>query len=65
MINRNYINNIPDPKTNILHSSTHHDSTNFPFNTYSENEFNNLVLNSNLDNYNTIKWYYFPAVLMV
>lgn len=55
MINKDYINNVPDPKTNILHSSTHHDSTNFLFNTYSENEFNNLVLNSNLDNYNTIK----------
>lgn len=55
MINKNYINNIPDPKANILHSSTHHDSTSFLFNTYSENEFNNLVLNSNLDNYNTIK----------
>lgn len=55
MINKNYINNIVEPKTNILHSSTPHNLTNLLYNTYSENEFNNLVLNSNLDNYNTIK----------
>lgn len=55
MIDKNHINNIADSKTNILHSPINHNLTNLLSSTYSENEFNNLVLNSNLDNYNTIK----------
>ena len=42
MVDTNYINNVPS-LTNILS------------NPYSETEFNNLILKSNLDNYIIIK----------
>jgi len=53
MINITYINAIPN--TNILHNSVKFNLTNIMSNSYSENEFNNLILNSNLDNYQNIK----------
>jgi hypothetical protein len=55
MIDINYINTIPGPNTNILHNSTTSNLTNIKSNSYSENEFNNLILNSNLYNYRNIK----------
>ena len=55
MIDRNYIDTIPDSITNILHDSTELNLTNLISNCYSQNEFNNLVLNSNLENYSIIK----------
>lgn len=55
MINKEYLKNIPEPKTNILHNYTHDKLTNPATDLYSQNEFNNLVLNSNLDEPNIIK----------
>jgi hypothetical protein len=55
MINIKYINTIPNLNTNILHNSVKFNLTNIISNSYSENEFNNLILNSNLDNYQNIK----------
>lgn len=55
MINKTYIDNIPEPKTNILHDTSAHNLTNLSSSYCSENQFNNLVLNSNLDNSNIIK----------
>lgn len=55
MMNQNRIDNIPNSNANLLHSSTYYNLTNLISNPYSENEFNNLILNSNLENYNTIK----------
>ena len=55
MIDRNYINNILDSTTNMLHNSAESNLTSILSNSYSENEFNNLVINSNLDNYVIIK----------
>lgn len=55
MIDRNHINAIPDRSTNILHSSVESNLTTLLSNSYSESEFNNLILNSNLDNYCIIK----------
>lgn len=57
MIDKNYINDIPAQNTNIniLHNSVESNLTNLLSNSYSENEFNNLILNSNLDNYSAIK----------
>lgn len=55
MINENYFNTIPVPKNNILHDYKEHNLTDLSNNTYSENEINNLIINSNLDNLNIIK----------
>ena len=55
MINKDCTDSILDPKKNILHSSENHNLVDLFPNTYSKNEFNNLVLNLNLDAYNTIK----------
>ena len=55
MIARHYFNTILDTNTNILHDSDEINLTNVLYNSYSKNEFNNLILNSNLDNYNIIK----------
>lgn len=55
MIDKHYFNTILDPNVNILHNSAEANLTNVLFNYYSKNEFNNIILNSNLDNYNIIK----------
>lgn len=55
MINKTYIDNMPDPKSNILHDSTQHNLTNLSSETCSPGQFNNLILNSNLDDSNVIK----------
>lgn len=55
MIDRNYLGNIPDPKTNILHDSTEHNLTSLSYNNHTLNEVNNLILNSNLEDSNVIK----------
>ena len=51
MIDKNYIRTTLDPKTNILHNVIDYDLTALLSNPYSENEFNNLILNCNLDDY--------------
>lgn len=55
MINKMYIDNIPEPKTNILHDSNVHNLSSLSSSYCSENQFNNLVLNSNLEDSNLIK----------
>jgi len=55
MIDKCYIDNIPDPQSNILHDSSQHNLTNLSSDTCSQNQFNNLILNSNLDDSNIIK----------
>jgi len=55
MIDRNYINTIPTPTTNILHNSVDYDLTKLLYNPYSENELNNRILNSNLSAINVVK----------
>ena len=55
MINKNYIDNIPEPTSNILHDSTKKNLTSLSSDNCSYGEFNNLILNSNLDNSNMIK----------
>ena len=55
MVDTNYINNVPGLTTNMLHISTEYNLTSILSNPYSETEFNNLILNSNLDNYIIIK----------
>lgn len=55
MISKNYIDNIPEPTSNILHDSTKKNLTNLSSDNCSYGEFNNLILNSNLDNSNMIK----------
>ena len=55
MIDKSYIDNMPDPKSNILHDSTQHNLTNLSSETCSPGQFNNLILNSNLDDSNVIK----------
>lgn len=55
MIDKNYLQNIPDPKINILHNSIEHNLTSLSYNTHTLNEVNNLILNSNLDDSNVIK----------
>ena len=49
------MNAVPNPDANILHSSSESNLTNIISKYYSENEFNNIILNSNLDNYRNIK----------
>jgi hypothetical protein len=55
MIDRSYFNTIQDTNINILHNSNNDNLTNILSNSYSKSEFNNLILNSNLDNSNIIK----------
>jgi len=55
MIDKNYIKTILDPKTNMLHNVIDYDLTALLSNPYSENKFDNLILNSNLDDYRIIK----------
>ena len=55
MISKNYIDNIPEPKSNILHNSYDKTMTNLSSDNCSAGQFNNLVLNSNLDDSNMIK----------
>lgn len=55
MISKNYIDNIPEPKSNILHNSYEKTLTNLSSDNCSAGQFNNLVLNSNLDDSNMIK----------
>ena len=55
MISKNYIDNIPEPKSKILHNSYEKNLTNLSCDNCSEGQFNNLVLNSNLGDSNMIK----------
>ncbi len=55
MLNNNYINNIPEPKSNILHEPYHINLTHLSSYNCSQYQFNNLIFNSNLDNSNIIK----------
>lgn len=55
LINKSYIDNMPDPKSNILHDSVQHNLTNLSSEICSQGQINNLILNSNLDNLNVIK----------
>ena len=55
MVDKSYIDNIPDPKSNILHDLTQHNLTNLSSDICSQGQFNNLILNSNLDNSQIIK----------
>ena len=55
MINKSYLENIPDLKTNILHNSKEHNLTNLLYTTHTLSEVNNLILNSNLEDSNIIK----------
>jgi len=55
MINTDYLKNIPDPKRNILHEISDKNLTNISPNSCSENEFSNLLLNSNLEQSDLIK----------
>ncbi|WP_252239008.1 hypothetical protein [Clostridium sp. VAP51] len=55
MITKDSFNNVTLPSKNILRDNDGHVfQYNFD-NTYSQNEFSNLVLNSNLENNNIIK----------
>lgn len=55
MISKDYLVNIPTPKTNTLHDSNTSNLTDISSNMYSPGEFSNLVYNSNLENSNIIK----------
>lgn len=55
MISKNYIDNIPEPTSSILHNSTEKNLSDLSSDYYSYGQFNNLILNSNLDNSNIIK----------
>ena len=55
MIIENYINNIPNSTTNILHNSIEYALTKLLYNPYSQNEFDNTILNPNLSNHSIIK----------
>lgn len=55
MINIDYIKNIPEPKKSILHETSEQNLSNISFSSCSENECNNLLLNSNLEQFDTIK----------
>ena len=55
MISKNYLENIPAPKTNTLHDSKEHNLTNLLYNNHTLSEVNNLILNSNLEDSNIIK----------
>lgn len=55
MIDKNYLQNMPTPQSNILHDSIKHNLTNLSYNTHTLNEVNNLILNSNLEDSNVVK----------
>jgi len=55
MIDKNHFTTIPDSNINILHHSSDANLTNTLSTFYFKSEFDNLILNSNLDNYNIIK----------
>lgn len=55
MINIAYLKNIPEPKKSNLHEVSNQNLSDISFNSRSENECNNLLLNSNLEQFNTIK----------
>lgn len=55
MISKNYINSIPEPESNIIHDSNQNNLTDLSSDNCFYEQFNNLVLNSNLDNSNMIK----------
>ncbi|WP_055185344.1 hypothetical protein, partial [Clostridium paraputrificum] len=55
MISKNYLDNIPEPTSNILHNSYEKNLTDLSSTKCSEGQFNNLVFNSNLDDSNIIK----------
>lgn len=55
MINVKYLKNIPEPNTNILHETLDQNLSAISFNSCSESQCNNLLLNSNLEQVNTIK----------
>lgn len=55
MIDKNYLYNIPEPTSNILHNSYKRNLTDLSPTMCYESQFNNLILNSNLDDSNIIK----------
>lgn len=55
MIDKLFLKNMPNPKSNILHSSKDYNLTDLFYNTNTLSEVNNLILNSNLENSNIIK----------
>ena len=55
MITKDSFNNVTLPSKNILRDDDGHVFQHNFDNTYSQNEFSNLVLNSNLENNNMIK----------
>ncbi|WP_192875383.1 hypothetical protein [Clostridium taeniosporum] len=55
MITSNSFNNVTLPSKNILRDNEEHFFKHNFTNTYSQNEFSNLILNSNLENNNIIK----------
>ena len=55
MLNNDYIDNIPEPKSNILHEPYYVNLTNLSFDSCSQYQFSNLIFNSNLDDSNIIK----------
>lgn len=55
MIRKNYFNNVPESKSNILHNSYERSLINLSSDNCSEGQFSNLVFNSNLDDSNMIK----------
>lgn len=55
MISKNYIDHIPEPKSNILHNSYEKNLTSLSSDNCSEGQFSNLILNSNLNDSNLIK----------
>lgn len=55
MINKSYLNNIPDPQTNMLHDSKEGNLINLFYDSNISYEVNSLILNSNLENSNLIK----------
>lgn len=55
MISKNYFDNVPEPKSNILHNSYEKNLTSLSSDNCSEGQFNNLIFNSNLDDSNMIK----------
>lgn len=55
LLGKNYIDNIPEPKSNILHDSYKKNLTILSYDNCSQIEFSNLLFNSNLNDPNIIK----------
>ena len=55
MFNSNLIKNIPPAQSNILHNYSNKRTCEFSTSSYSNNKFDNLILNSNLEQTKIIK----------